>query len=199
MKTEIEVTFPDIDIDHLRQKLEKAGAVLEQPMRLMRRIVVETPEMAERDEFLRVRDEGNKVTLTYKENHRSNVIAEVKETETTVGDFDATVLILEKAGLKANSYQETRRETWRLSDTEIVLDEWPWLEPLAEIEGPSEARVREVAGLLGFDWSEVFVGSVTDIYKRKYPKGKANQLVNVPRVTFDEPVPAIISGNEVGK
>jgi adenylate cyclase class 2 len=196
MKTEIEATFPDIDVDGLRRKLEKAGAVLEQPMRLMRRIVIETPEMAERDEFLRVRDEGNKVTLTYKENHHSNVIAEVKEAETMVGDFDATVLILEKAGLKANSYQETRRETWRLSDTEIVLDEWPWLEPLVEIEGPSEARVKEVAGLLGFDWDEVFVGSVTDIYKRKYPKGEANQLVNVPRVTFDEPVPAIISGNE---
>lgn len=199
MKAEIEVTFPNIELDKVRESLKAAGALLEQPMRLMRRVVIETPEMAERDDFLRVRDEGDRVTLTYKEKHRSKVIAETKEAEAVVNDFDATVLILEKAGLKVNSYQETKRETWRIGDTEVVLDEWPWLDPLAEIEGPSEVRVREVSELIGFSWNDAFVGSVTELYKRKYPKGEANQLVNVPRVTFDIPVPAIISGNETGK
>lgn len=194
MKTEIEVVFAEVDVDHLRQKLREAGAILEQPMRLMRRIVIETPEMAHRDEFLRVRDEGNKVTMTYKQSHNTGVITDAKEVETTVGSFEDVVLILEKAGLKANSYQETKRETWRLDDVEVVLDEWPWIDPLAEIEGPSEAKVKETAERLGFNWDDAIVGAVTEVYKRKYPHGEAAQLVNVLRVTFEDPVPEMISG-----
>jgi len=196
MKTEIEATFLNVNIDELREKLRRIGAKCEQPMRLMRRVVSEPPALFAKQAFVRVRDEGDKVTMTYKQGHNSGVITDPKEIEIVVSNFEDAVSILENAGLKGSSYQETKRETWKLGDTEVVIDEWPWLEPLAEIEGPSEARVKEVASSLGFDWKDVLIGAVTQAYQKKYPHGDSAQLVNVPRVTFDEPVPAIILGTK---
>ncbi|QQG50829.1 MAG: class IV adenylate cyclase [Candidatus Saccharibacteria bacterium] len=193
MKTEIEVKFLGVDFDKLRQSLARQNADLEQPMRLMRRVIIETPELAAQNSFIRVRDEGNKVTLTYKRFDEHSLTG-AKEIELTVNSFNDTIALLEQVGLAHKSFQESRRETWRLDDVEIVLDEWPWLDPYVEIEGESEARVREVAALLGFNWEDAVFGSATSAYQVQYPDGDASQLVNIPLVAFDQPLPAIISG-----
>lgn len=62
MKTEIEVKFCQIDIDDVRQRLKAAGAICVQPMRLMRRQVFYLVDRT-KDAYLRVRDEGDKVTI----------------------------------------------------------------------------------------------------------------------------------------
>ena len=67
MKTEIEVKFINVNHDDLRIKLRELGATCEHPMRDMRRAIFATPEMDEqRNAYIRVRDEGDKVTVTYK-------------------------------------------------------------------------------------------------------------------------------------
>ena len=67
MQTEIEAKFPNVDFEKIRAQLKQLGASLEQPMRHMRRAIIETPSMRENNSFVRVRDEGDKVTLTYKQ------------------------------------------------------------------------------------------------------------------------------------
>ena len=62
MQAEIEAVFLDINKDELRKKLEEFGAELVQPERLMRRTAFDLG----RHEFARVRNEGDKVTMTYK-------------------------------------------------------------------------------------------------------------------------------------
>jgi adenylate cyclase class 2 len=197
MQTEIEVKFLNVDFDALRHVLKEKGADLHQPMRLMRRAIIEPPLLAEKDAFVRVRDEGDKVTLTYKQFHDHSALSGVKELETTVGDFESTVEILKLAGLEAKSYQESRRETWHLGSVEIVLDEWPWLNPYIEIEGETEVAVKEVAALLGFDWNKAIFGSVTAAYQVQYPEGDSRKLITLPEVMFGDPVPAVISGKVV--
>jgi inorganic triphosphatase YgiF len=66
VKTEIEVKFLDVDFDDIRRKLKKLGAICEQPMRLMKRAILDTPDlkMRETGAYIRVRDEGHRVTLT---------------------------------------------------------------------------------------------------------------------------------------
>ncbi|HET6746648.1 MAG TPA: class IV adenylate cyclase [Candidatus Saccharimonadales bacterium] len=194
MKTETEVKFLNVNFDELRERLKAAGATLEQPMRLMRRVIIEPPELEAKDAFIRVRDEGDKVTLTYKQFHDHTAISGVEELEVTVSDFDGMVEILRLAGLTHKSFQESRRETWRLGDVEVVLDEWPWLDPYIEIEGPNEHEVKRIADLLGFEWEQAVFGSTTAAYQHQYPDGEARQLVNIPRIVFGEPVPDIISG-----
>ena len=63
------------------------------------------------------------------------------------------------------SYQETRRESWLLEETEIEVDTWPWIPPFIEIEGKNEIIVRSVAEGLGFDWRNAKHGSVENIYE----------------------------------
>jgi adenylate cyclase class 2 len=195
MNTEIEAKFLNIDFSEMRIKLTELGATCEQPMRLMRRAIIETTELEAKHSFVRVRDEGHKVTLTYKQVDE-NSLTGVKEVEVDVSNFEDTILLLEQAGLAHKSFQESRRETWRLDDVEVVLDEWPWLNPYIEIEGHDEQHVKDAASALGFDWNDAVFGRVTSAYQVQYPEGDADQLVNVPKVAFDAPIPTIISGQK---
>jgi adenylate cyclase class 2 len=193
MQTEIEVKFIDVDIDAMREQLARAGAVCEEPMRLMRRALVETPEMAAIDAFLRLRDEGNKVTLTYKQHLKTGIEA-AKEIETTVGDFDTTKAIIEASGLAFHTYQESRRETWRLGAVEVVIDEWPWMPPYVEIEGQSEQDVRTAAEILGFDWRDAVFGGADVIYSMLYDMADGVRgVIDIPDVQFDAPLPDVFT------
>jgi len=167
--------------------------VCEQPLRLMRRVIIETDQLANRHAFVRVRHEGYRTTLTYKQFDEASLTG-AKEIEVTVSDFDATVALLEQVDLVHKSFQESRRETWKLGDVEVVIDEWPHLNAYIEIEGGSEASVKKAAETLGFVWSDAIFGSVTEVYQHQYPNGQSRELVNMSRISFDEPLPAIISG-----
>jgi adenylate cyclase, class 2 len=194
MEVEVEVKFLNVDFDRLRVKLREVGATLEQPMRLMRRVIIEPPHLAAQDAFIRVRDEGDKVTLTYKHFHDHEAFSGARELETTVADFEMVIEILTLGGLEPKSFQESRRETWMLGEVEIVLDEWPWLNPYIEIEGKSEDDVKNAATKLGFNWNDAVFGSTTVAYQAQYPKGDASKLAATARIAFDEPLSAIITG-----
>ena len=192
MQAEIEVKFTDVDIDDVRARLQKAGAVCEQPMRDMRRVLIEEDHHLAENMFIRIRDEGDKVTLCLKKKTKlleESTIDSTFEIETTVGDFDKTVEIFRVAGWQYVTYQESRRETWHLDDVEVVIDEWPWINPYIEIEGESEAAVRAGAKKLGFDWDTAMFGSVDIIYNRDYPDMTIRGVIDVKEVRFGAPVP----------
>ena len=188
MKTEIEVKFCDIDIDDVRERLKKSGAVCEQPMRLIRREVF---HLVTRDgrAFLRIRDEGHKVTMTFKRFEGGGLHA-AKEAEVEVSDFSEVASILKETGLKSKSHQETKRETWNLKSVEVVIDERPWIPPFIEIEGPSEKEVREAAAKLGFDWKDSVFGGVAAVYRPQYPAIKDDVTINdLSHYSFAVPAP----------
>lgn len=192
MKTEYEVKFADIDFDAIRRKLKLAGAKLVTPMRLMKRTIIETPEIKERNAFLRVRDEGDKTTLTYKQFDNLSVDG-AKEHEITISDFDTTLNILNICGLKSRSIQESKRETWILDGVNIELDEWPWLKPYIEIEGESESAIRRAAGDLGLKWEDAVFGDVMVVYRRQYPHlSYLNKVSEIAEVRFNSPLPKLL-------
>jgi len=189
MNDEIEVKFVNIDHDAIRNELESIGAVMEQPMRLMKRVTIDSNDMRSKNAFLRVRDQGDKVTLTYKQFDELSLNG-AKEIEITVNDFDETIKLLAAAGLAHGSFQETKRETWRLGSTEIVLDVWPWLNPYIEIEGASEQDVKSVAVRLNLDWSKAVFGDVMEAYRVQYPNiGPDDTVGKVPVVKFGDQLP----------
>lgn len=169
METEIEAKFPDIDADSLRLTLKEKGAILEHPEVLMRRKNYDYSDrrLEKIGGWIRVRDEGNKITLSYKQlNDRT--LHGTKEVNIVVDDFDKTCQFLESIGMAAKAYQETKREKWNYKGVEVTIDTWPWVPSFVEFEGPTENLVKSVASDLRFDWSTAMHGSVETIYQMHY-------------------------------
>ncbi len=192
MKTEIEAKFVQVDHNDIRKRLNQLGAKCEQPMRDMVRVTIDTPSMKAKDAFVRIRDQGDKVTVTYKQFDELSVDG-AKEIEITVDDFDNAVALFAAAGLHHRSWQESKRETWILDDVEIVLDEWPWLDTYIEIEGPSKKSVKDVAKRLGFDWDDAVFGDVMAAYRLQYPHlNDPKTIGNIAKVKFGDPLPELL-------
>lgn len=170
MKTEYEATFLNINRSNLTNKLREIGATLEREEYLQRRVTLDLPQEKRNDSiWLRVRDEGDKVTLTLKSVEGKTITGQ-KETLVSVSDFNDTVSLLQSIGCDKKSYQESKRELWKLDSVEIAIDTWPFLETYVEIEGSSEQAVREVAIKLELNYEEAIFDTVNAIYKRKYGK-----------------------------
>ena len=185
MKIEFEATFIDIDKDEIKNRLKKAGAVLTRPEFVQKRVTFNFPTGHEnKNGWLRVRDEGDKITMIIKIIDGKK-IENQKEIGLTVDDFSEAVEMLETIGCRKKSYQETKREIWILDDVEIMIDEWPFLEPLVEIEGKSEEAVKNVSEKLGFDYAQAFFGCVSPLYAKKY--GVTEEFVNnhVAEIIFE--------------
>lgn len=188
MQTEIEAKFLHVDHDAIRAKLRGLGGACAQPMRLMRRKTYDFPDMRleKVGGWVRVRDEGDKITLSYKQlNDRG--LHGTKEVTVTVSNFGDTCMLLEAIGLRIESYIETRRESWELDGVEIELDEWPWIQPFVEIEGPSEAAVKAVAAKLALGWDEALHGSVEVAYQAEYDVTE-DEVIHCEEILFT-PVP----------
>ncbi len=193
MKTEIEAKFANINIEEIRGMLKNAGAVCEQPMRLMRRALIEEPHHAKQHAFIRIRDEGDKVTLTFKrrKDPYNPGIDGVKEIEVEVSDFDDTLTIFSEAGWHYITFQESKRETWQLDDAEVVIDEWPWLDPYIEIEGASEEIIKAAAKKLGLQWGDAQFVNIDVLYNEKYEFAPGFRgVIDVPEARFGNPLPS---------
>jgi adenylate cyclase, class 2 len=189
MDTEIELKFVNVNHDDIRQKLTKLGATLLSPMRLMRRVIIETPDLISKNGYIRIRDEGDKTTVTYKQFNELSVDG-AKEIEITVSDFQKTIDLFKAAGLDYKSFQESKRETWKLVDTEVVLDVWPWLNEYIEIEGTSESELRNSASKLGLKWENAVFGDVMAAYRIQYPHiSDKDTVANLASVRFGDPLP----------
>ncbi|MGF7228503.1 MAG: class IV adenylate cyclase [Candidatus Saccharibacteria bacterium] len=189
IQAEIEAKFLDIDHERMRNTLSQLGAICVQPSRLMRRKTYDFPDDRLRTEntgWVRVRDEGNKVTLSYKQQDDHSFLG-TKEVSLDVDSFDEADIFLQAVGLVQKGYIETKRESWELDGAEIELDEWPWVKPYIEIEAKTEDNVQSVAKKLGLDWSSVCHGSIDTVYMNEYNLTEAD-FDKWPEIIFS-PVP----------
>lgn len=169
METELEAKWLHIDKDILRASLKQLGATLVKPERMMIRRTFDLPDdrLREIGGWARVRDEGDRITMSYKQlNDRT--LQGTKEVTVTVDDFNNACAFLTAIGLTQKSFQETKRESWKLGDTEIELDTWPWIPSFIEIEAKSESELFAVAEKLGLDRSQALHGSVEPAYQAVY-------------------------------
>lgn len=190
MQIEYEATFPNIDKDKLREKLGEIGAELVRPEFIQKRKVFNLPKGHEiLGGWLRVRDEGDKITMTLKIVDGDR-IENQKEINVLVESFDAACELLRTLGCQEKAYQVSKRELWLLDEVEITLDEWPYLEPFVEVEGKSEERVKQVSEKLGFDYTQALFCAVDTLYAQKYGISK-NQINLTPVIDFDQPNPFV--------
>ena len=188
METEFEVKFYPVNKEEYRKKLEAVGARLVIPERKMRRTIFDGrnyPGQFKCD-YIRVRDEGNLISMSAKIHAREGgQVADQKEIEIEVSDFDQAVEIIKAMGFAPTRYQESLRESWEYKGTEITIDTWPGLDSFTEIEAESEKQVKEVAEKLGFDWEERIVTAVVEIMARVYGLTIDEVLQKVSHITFE--------------
>ncbi len=185
MYTEFEATFTNIDKDDIRNRLKNAGAKLIRPEFVQKRVVFNLPKGHEiPGGWLRVRDEGDKITMSLKIVN-GDKIEDQKETQLTVNNFDEAAIILETIGCDKKAYQESKRELWKLDGVEITIDEWPFLEPFVEVEGKSEEEVKNVSEKLNFDYSKAKFCAVDVLYSEKYGISQDRINNHTPEILFN--------------
>ena len=128
--TEYEGRVLDIDKEAVQRKLADCGAELIARKDYRRYVFNTIPAI--KDRWVRLRTDGRRTKLTVKEMSSATVDG-VQEWETVVDDFETTLTMLEKMGLKPKGYQENRRELYTLdgvsdkftanSISQIYLDE----------------------------------------------------------------------------
>lgn len=160
--------FYDINKENIRSSLNDIGATKIYDEFKQKRVVFDFGEI-EKDVYAwtRVRQEYDKIVISHKRSHGNDYMNEI---ETEVKDFDAAVSILELSGVKITSYQENLREKYNYKNSEIVIDTWPWLEPVIEIESKNEQELNEIVDLLKLDREKSIIGAIGKVYTIKYGK-----------------------------
>ena len=150
MNKEIEAKFFIDSKEEIRKKLSSLNFNLIKKEFLMKR---KTFDSEANGKWFRVRDEGDKITMTYK-NIFDKSINGVNEIEIAVNDFDKASEMLNQTNFKERSYHENFREIWSNKDAEVVIDTWPFLQSYIEIEALSEDIVKYYANKLGFNFEK---------------------------------------------
>jgi adenylate cyclase class 2 len=153
---EVEVKFLVGDLAIIRQRLAALGARMVAPRVFERNVRFDTPDEAllRRQQLLRLRQD-NRARLTFKGPSAADASSEAKvreEIELEIGDFDRMALIFSRLGFQPFQTYEKYRETFAWGEVEVVLDEMPF-GLFVELEGP-EAKIKQVAGALGLEWSK---------------------------------------------
>jgi adenylate cyclase class 2 len=110
-------------------------------------------------------------------------IDSMKEATITVNSFDDGAQFLLALGLVATTYQETRRESWRLGNVAVELDTWPWVPSFMEIEAATATDVKAAATALGLNWSDARDGGIEPVYQAVYDITPA-EIQSWKRITF---------------
>ena len=184
MQTELEAKFLNIDKDDMRRRLTSLGAVLVTPERKLMRQNFDFADsrLNKLAGWVRIRDEGDHITLTYKQlNERT--LHGTKEINLTIDSFGQARELLNILGLEVKSEQVTMRESWKFGDTQIEIDTWPWIPPFLELEGQSEDDLRSLATKLDLDWDSAKYGSVEVAYQAVFDVTEA-EVYLCPTITF---------------
>lgn len=178
MAEEIEVKFLDINHNDIRSKLKKLGAVQTHKRTLHKRKVYDYADgsLEKKGGWVRLRDEGDKITLTYKQNDtdQNGRVIKTHENEVIVSSYSEADALLQSIGLMEKSDQENYREVWRVSIdgsiVDIMLDEWPFVKPFVELELVEGSRnaLKELAEQLGLRFEDAQEGSVIPVYMSEY-------------------------------
>ena len=168
---EIEAKWLDIDPKEIEKRLLKLGAVKKFDT-VFRRKVFEFPGwlLNKQGAWLRVRDEGDKVTLGYKRRMgkgEGGIKGDVgmEEIEVEVSDFEKTAQIFYKLGMEDKFYEENRRIEYEIDGVKVDIDFWPLLKPYVELEGKNWEEVYSLAAKLELKKDEAKIMPTWEVYK----------------------------------
>ena len=150
MAIEYEYAFYDFSKKEIIKKIKKLKG--KKVGQYLFRVQVFIHPLEKPGTYIRVRDEGHRVTMTYKYKEPGAKFDE--ENEINIDNFDEAVNILLGVGCKKKYYYEKIREIWKVKNTEIVFDTNPGVVDRMEVESKSKSELTEMVSYFNLKPSE---------------------------------------------
>lgn len=180
---ETEVKFLLENLERIKERLDRSGAVLLQPRTLETNLRFDLPDekLRKSGSALRLRKD-NEARLTYKGpgTISENVISR-QEIEFSVGDFDGARDFLIALGYRVVFTYEKHREIYALENSLVMLDELPFGD-FVEIEAEDIQRIKSTAQALGLNWECAIPTSYHQLFRRI----AESRGIDAERVTFED-------------
>ncbi len=163
---EKEVKFFISDKQAILDRLSFVGAILIKQRVYENNLRFDTSDHSLRNQHqvLRLRKD-DQIHLTFKDQpDLSAGIADRRELEITVNDFDTARSLLEALGYHVFMIYEKYRTTFTLNHCEVVLDEMPF-GTFIEIEGETLNSIQATARLLNKDWDKRISASYLELFQ----------------------------------
>jgi adenylate cyclase class IV len=138
MPKEYEYRFNSYDKKQIISKLKELGAKYFGTYKF--KVMVFT-DSVNSEKYIRVRDEGHRITMTIKNNLTDKFPV---ENEVIISDFNEGVNILLQLNCKKKYYYEKYREIWNLKNSEIIFDMNPGIPELMEVESSSKKELDDL-------------------------------------------------------
>lgn len=189
MEIEFEGRILDINPDEMREKIKSLGGHMKKGLTLYKRSVFSLCDV--KRGFVRVRDEGDKITLTSKIYKNPDF---PQEYELQLKDeFEHGQEFLRSLNLTEKAYHETIREKWTIPKPnskkgtelcEITIDYIPGLPPYSEIECKSKADLMKSCKLLNVRYKDLIFGGYGNVFTHYYDI--PNNIINneIESLTF---------------
>lgn len=150
------------DVDRLKDILSKAEVV-----RLVKQFGINP------NKWVRLRETNGKTTITIKhilneelQKEYGTKMQPVLETEMEVPSIESGNAILEQLGFSFRNYQEKKRITYVIDNTEVDIDSWPLIPPYLEVEGESDEQIDSIVRKLELSDKEIVSCNTAEIYKK---------------------------------
>ena len=172
---EVELKAVCDDLSVRRKQVERAGAKLTYEGRLVdRRYDIESRELADRDEVLRVRryeSRGSEKTyLDWKGRTETQGPYKIREEiSTLVDDFAAIEQILDKVGFIVTMEVDREIAQYQLGAATIRFETYPRMDVLVEVEGEPDAieRAIEALGMLRGEFTSERLPSFVSRFEKR--------------------------------
>jgi len=135
MSKEYEYRFNNYNKTNLIHRLKELGVKYYGTFKF--RVMVFTDQMNS-EKYIRVRDEGHRITMTIKNNLTDKFPI---ENEININDFDEGINLLLALNCKKKYYYEKFREIWNYKNSEIIFDSNPGIPELMEVESKTKKEL----------------------------------------------------------
>jgi adenylate cyclase class 2 len=191
MAVEIEAKMKVDSFDAVRAKLRESGASgPNEHFEVNTFFDTEDRSLLAADEGLRLRrdrdvaDGAEKNIITFKGPRQPGPLKSREEVEVDVSESTRAVQLLERLGYLRTLSFEKRRESWKLDNCKVELDEVPHLGRFVEVEGPDEASVMKVREKLGLASRPIVKSSyIALLMSHLQERGQATKTVTFDRAS----------------
>jgi len=122
-------------------------------------------ELKNSGKLLRLRKEGDKTKLTFKQKISKEQTKTSQETELEVDDFEKARKVLEGLGFETGKKHPKHRESYKTGNVRFEFDTFQGVPTFLEIEAEDENTVLETAEKLGFKKEDLKSWTGKDVLK----------------------------------